>query len=294
MSDTVLVRKVIVTGATSMIGHFLLPRLVEAGYEVHAVSRGHVINPGTAVANVTWHQADITHPEQLPRLDAVALIHLGPLWLLPPLLPTLNALKIGRVIGFGSTSRFSKAASADAGERDLVAHLAGAEDRIKQLGGSLGIRWTVFRPTLIYDGVRDKNVTVIARFIRRYGFFPLPGEAAGLRQPVHADDLAAACVSCINHTPTFNKAYNLSGGETISYRQMVERIFLSLGKQPRFVHIPLGLFRMAIRIVSVLPSKRGLTGEMVTRMNIDLAFDHAEAARDFGFAPRSFNLSCCT
>lgn len=294
MSNPAAFHKIIVTGATSMIGHFLLPRLVEAGYEVHAISRGYVANPGAAGANVIWHQADITHPGQLPKLDAVALIHLGPLWLLPPLLPALNSLKVERVIGFGSTSLFSKAVSADAGERDFVARLAAAEDAIRQQGDSLGIKWTVFRPTLIYDGVRDKNITVITRFVRRYGFFPLPGKAVGLRQPVHADDLAAACVSCLNHPPTFNKAYNLSGGETMSYRQMVERIFMSLGKPSRFVPVPLGLFRLAIRIASLLPGKRGLTGEMVTRMNADLAFDHADATRDFGFAPRNFNLNCRT
>jgi nucleoside-diphosphate-sugar epimerase len=284
--------KVIVTGATSMIGHFLLPRLVAAGYEVHAISRKQHIETNDAGTDprVIFHVADITDPEQFPQLDAVALIHLGPLWLLPPLLPRLSSLNIRRVIGFGSTSLISKLLSADAGERKLVSSLAAAESAISQFCAQPGTNWTVFRPTLIYDCARDKNITVIARFIKRYGFFPLAGRAVGLRQPVHADDLAAACVTSLNHSATFNKVYNLSGGETLSYREMVTRIFAALGKRPRFVSIPLWLFQWAIRVASRLPSKRNLTGEMAARMNADLCFDHADAARDFGFAPRPLTL----
>ena len=150
------------------------------------------------------------------------------------------------------------------------------------------MHWTIFRPTLVYDGVRDKNVMVIARFIRRFGFFPLLGDGAGLRQPVHADDLAEACLMALDQPATFERAYNLSGEETLSYRQMVEKIFGSLGKPARFLIIPAWLFRAAIRVVMLLPGKRNMTPEMATRMNADLCFDHADATRNFGFSPRPF------
>jgi hypothetical protein len=39
----------------------------------------------------------------------------------------------------------------------------------------------------------------------------------------------------------------------------------------------------------LLPGKQEITTEMATRMNIDLCFDHTEAASDFGFAPRAFS-----
>ncbi|MDN5936191.1 MAG: SDR family NAD(P)-dependent oxidoreductase, partial [Nitrosospira sp.] len=288
MSDLAFPDKIIVTGATSVIGHFLLTRLVEAGCEVHAVSRSPGESLSTTDKKVFWHQADIRHAEQLPKVNAQALIHLAPLWLLPPLLPVLNPLRIERVIGFGSTSLFSKADSTDAGERQLAARFAAAEETIRSSCRNLEMNWTVFRPTLVYDCVRDKNVTVIARFVQRFGFFPLLGNAAGLRQPVHADDLAKACVMALGHPATFNKAYNLSGGETLSYQEMVEKIFGSLGKPARFLVIPAWLFRGAIRVVMLLPGKRNVTPEMAMRMNVDLCFDHADATRDFGFSPRPF------
>lgn len=291
MSDFASPPKIIVTGATSIIGRFLLPRLVNAGYEVHAISRNYCENPSETEKRVFWYPVDITHLEQLPRVNAQALIHLAPLWLLPPLLPVLNSLRIKRVIAFGSTSLFSKARSADAGEQQLVARFVEAEEAITRLSSTLEINWTVFRPTLVYDCVRDKNIAVIARFIRRYGFFPLLGEASGLRQPVHADDLAEACIRAVSQPVTFCRAYNVSGGETLGYRQMVERIFNSLDKSARFLIIPAWLFRAAIRVIMLLPGKRNMTPEMAMRMNVDLCFDHIDATRDFGFSPRPF-LPC--
>jgi nucleoside-diphosphate-sugar epimerase len=287
MSSSASSNKIIVTGATSIIGRFLLTRLLEAGYEVHALSRKN--NPDRGViSSLFWHQVNIDHPEQLPRFDAVALVHLAPLWLLPPLLPALSSLRIKRVIAFGSTSLFSKAHSADASERQVAARLNAAEEIIHRDCGVSRINWTVFRPTLVYDCDRDKNITQIARFIRRYGFFPLLGKAGGLRQPVHADDLAQACLLALNQPITFGRSYNLSGGETLTYRQMVEKIFSSLGTPIRFFIVPEWLFRLGIQGVALFPGKRGITPEMATRMNIDLCFSHADAAKDFGFAPKPF------
>lgn len=288
MSDPASSPKIIVTGATSIVGHYLLPRLLRAGYEVHAISRGGGKTLAPTGKQLRWHQADITHPDQLPKVDAQALIHLAPLWLLPALLPVLNTLQIKRVIGFGSTSLFSKADSADPNERQLAVHFSQAEEAISRLCGATGTRWTIFRPTLVYDHARDKNITRISGFIRRYGFFPLLGKGLGLRQPVHADDLAEACLMALEQQATFGKSYNLSGGETLTYRQMVETIFNTLQKTPHFLILPTWMFRGALRIMTLLPGKRSVTPEMATRMNVDLCFNHADATHDFGFSPRRF------
>ncbi|SEA43126.1 SDR family oxidoreductase [Nitrosospira multiformis] len=288
MADPGSRHKIMVTGATSIIGEFLLPNLLDAGYEVHAISR----RPAEALPSngkLIWHQADVSEPAQIPDVDVQILIHLAPLWLLPPLLPVLNTLQLKRVIGFGSTSVFSKLHSAHATERKVAARLAEAEETVRRFCSASAMDWTIFRPTLVYDCVRDKNITRIASFIRRYGFFPLIGRAAGLRQPIHAADLAQTCMTALFQPLTFNKAYNLSGGETLSYRQMVEKIFSSLGKPAHFLIAPLWLYRLAIRAAMLLPGKQEITTEMATRMNVDLCFDHTEATGDFGFAPRAFS-----
>lgn len=277
---------VLVTGATSQVGVFLLPRLANQGFTVHALSRAPRCdqNPG-----VIWHTVDIEEGD-LPSVEVACAIHLAPLPLLPSLLPLLAPNGLQRVIGFGSTSRFSKQNSADLDERTFAFKLAKAEREIASFCEPLGIPWTVFRPTLIYGCGMDKNITVIANFIRRFGFFPLIGETKGLRQPVHAEDLASACLSVLENPATFNRCYDLSGGETVSYREMVVRIFEGLGKPPRFLHVPLPVLQTLMMMASLLPRYHYLSGEMARRINEDLCFDHAEASRDFGYAPRGFQL----
>src|SRR5690606_38917999 len=123
------------------------------------------------------------------------------------------------------------------------------------------IDWTIFRPTMVYSLGRDKNITTIARFIKRFQFFPLVGTGNGLRQPVHAEDLARVCLDAINNSKTFNKSYNLSGGEVLTYRDMVNRISLHLGTKCKFVHIPLPLMRFALGWLSNLPGYHKVTPE---------------------------------
>lgn len=282
------VRRVIVSGASSQVGRFLLPKLVTAGAEVYALSRraGHDSAKESAVH---WLRADLGQPdlaETLPPADV--LIHIASIQLLPALLPVAAAKGVRRVIVFSSTSRYGKARSADSKEVEFVTRLVRAEEAVERICNEHGIDWTIFRPTLIYGAGMDSNVTTIAKLISKLGIFPVLGEAKGKRQPVHAEDLAKACVLALEASATFGKAYNLSGGEVLTYRQMVERVFAALEKKPRFVRVPMTAFHLAMKLVTLAPRYRDFSAEMARRMNEDLVFDHADAARDFGYAPRSF------
>ena len=283
-------RTVIVSGATSQVGRFLLPLLVQSGYRVVALSRETAPDWKADYAeNIFWLKADIQDPISLSTLPtARSLIHLAPLMILPPQLERFAALGIKRIIAFSSSSRFSKTVSPITAERTYARHLAAAEEELASSSEKHGIRWTVFRPTLIYGLGMDRNITLIRRLIRTVGVFPLFGRAAGLRQPVHAADLAAACVAVLENPQTYDRAYDLSGGETLTYHAMVSRIFESLHHKPKFVTIPMVLFRAAIGVLSFIPRYRDFNIAMAQRMNEDLVYVHDEATRDFGFMPKKF------
>ena len=200
-----------------------------------------------------------------------------------------------RRIAFSSTSRFTKRASASSCELEVVGRLIAAEDQVAAECERLGIAWTILRPTLIYGGHGgDRNVADIARLIRRFGFFPLFGAGGGLRQPVNAHDLAVAYLHSLNRVETHNKAYNLSGGQTLAYVDMVRRIFETLGRHPIFFRIPFTAFRLAVLLARIHPRFAHLTPEMALRMEADLVFEHGEASRDFGYAPGKFDPAYLT
>ena len=219
----------------------------------------------------------------------IIFIHLAPLWLLPDFLRELLTVGVllSRLVAFSSTSCLIKRYSSDDAERKLAACLSAAESKVKILCEGR-IPWTIFRPTLTYDGIQDKNVAFIRSFISRFGFFPVAGPAAGLRQPVHAVDLAAAVMAVLDNRRTHNHVYNLGGGETLTYRQMVARVFQCLGKREKIIALPPVLFISLMKFIGFCRPRLGVTPAMVRRMNEDLSFDIQAAVRDFSYQPGKF------
>lgn len=264
---------ILVLGASSLVGRPLLPLL---GERAVAVSRNpHVGAPGR------WVAADLGADPDLPPC-AIA-ISLAPIWLLPPLLPRLTANGLRRLIAFSSTSRFTKARSPDPAERETAEKLAAAEAAVMACEAA----WTIIRPTLIYAEGQDGNVSRLAALARRFDVLPLAGTGAGLRQPVHAEDLAAAVPRVLAAGATCNRAYDTPGGETLTYRAMCERVFEGLGRRPRILAIPPPLWRLSFR--AARPWLKGATAAMGERMAENLTFDAGPARRDFGWAPRDFH-----
>lgn len=272
--------RILVTGGSSVVGDYLLPRLAALGHEVTVLSRQSRSEPGWCRVDASLDSVWDASPD-----STEALIHLAPLPLVSRVLPGAPA-SLQRVVAIGTTSVYTKGESSSPKDRELVRQQRAAEQGLFDACAARGIAYTLFRPTLVYDGLRDNNVARIAHLIRRFGFFPVVAPAKGLRQPLHADDLAAACVAALSAQGS--KSYELAGGEQLSYRAMVERIFQSLSRQPHILPLPVGLYRAAIAVVRLLPRYRGLTPAVAERMNQDMVFDSSEAMRDFGLKPRGF------
>jgi nucleoside-diphosphate-sugar epimerase len=266
--------RLLITGATGQIGHFLLPLLNE--FETFAVSRSSHFSSDS----LQWIQGDLNSPFNISS-EIDYFIHLAGL----PLFPKISA---PRIIAFSSTSRFTKENSPNPHERKIAQSLIKSEETFIEFCEKQNIKWTLFYPTLIYGAGMDKNVLTLSRFIQRWGFFPLLGEAKGLRQPVHAEDLATACIKTLSNSSAYNKRYFLTGGETLTYKQMLTIIFEQLHKKPLFLTLPMGILKMGLNLLKVFPQFQYLNVEMLERMNQDLCFSSQLAMDDFGFEARSF------
>jgi nucleoside-diphosphate-sugar epimerase len=275
---------VLVLGATSLIGRFLVPRLESLGLEAYAISRKAL--PG-AFGAVQWIQADLDDPRLQAALpQATTVFSLSPIWALPAVLPALRAKGMRRLVAFSSTSVFTKAGSDDESERMTAQSLADGEAAVVAFCEAHDVAWTILRPTLIYAEGQDRNVTRLARLIQRLGFLPLAGAGEGLRQPVHAQDLATGALLAAIRPATCDKAYDLPGGETLTYRQMAERIFQALGRPARILTAPMWLWRLGF--LAARPFLPGATAQMGRRMSADLVFNAAPARQDFDWNPRLF------
>lgn len=279
--------RVMILGARSQVGHFLIPRLINSGYQVLATSRKKVQD--SAISELEWFEVDLESSKELNLPENTeTVISLAPVWLLAARLNEMAELGVRRLIFFSSTSRFTKLKSTSDDDKMLATRLAESESRLIEECDANGVKWTLFRPTMVYGCGLDKNVFSISSFISRFGCFIMAGEGNGCRQPVHADDLAASCLQALNNEATFQKDYNLSGGETLSYNKMVKIIFELIGRKPRMCLVRRSLLNSIMSIASILPGFRHVTPAMIDRMEEDLCFDHSPAVSDFNYAPRGF------
>jgi len=277
---------VVVLGASSMVGAHLLQQLRVSGCEIHAFSRSYHGTSGTD--GVTWHRC---HDVPLSDITNLKLcVCATPIWVLPDYFSQLIAAGVRRVVALSSTSVFTKQNSLDTSERLLSNKIRDAENNFKQWAQFYGVEWVILRPTMIYGSGADKVITGITNFIKHFGFFPLYGQASGLRQPVHAVDVARACVSALHHKDVKGMDFNLSGVETMTYKELVSMVFLANGLKPRFVAFPAFIFCLGFCVLRFLPRYHDWTRGMALRMNQDQICDHSEASSVLGFRPQGFKL----
>lgn len=280
----------LVLGGSSQAGSWLVPSLIESGWTVHLVSRG--MKPQVDYGpNAIWHSLDLR--DATARFPAVEIrVVFDTLGIASEWLDRMREAGARRVITFSSTSVFTKVDSSDPVDIKSINDVQKREQGFAETCARLRIGWTILRPTLIYGGkFGDRTVRDIARVIRLFGFFPAFGSAAGLRQPVHAADLAKACMQICDNEATFNRGYNLGGGEILPYHEMIARIFTAMGRRPRIVRIPLAAFALAAKVARLHPRYRHIRSSMAERMEKNMTFSNAEATADFGFAPRPFELN---
>lgn len=275
---------VVVFGAGGQIGRYLVPRLLDRGDRVIGVSRAPRVS---AHDGFDWIRGDL-HGQvpHLPEHDAI--FSLGPLdafaaWLERTPMPATPGL-----IAFSSMSVKGKAASIDAAERALAETLERAEQQLIRAAEATRRRWTLLRPTLIYGAGIDRNLSALARAGMRWRVFPQVPAASGLRQPVHASDLADAALAAWTRPAAGGRILELGGGERIAYATMLQRVQASLPVRCLALPIPFSGIRLALALARRFPQWRMIPVGALSRLQVDLVADNDAARTLLEWSPRPF------
>jgi len=214
-------------------------------------------------------------------------ISFGPIWLLAPFLERL-ALKhpqqlqgLCGVIACSSSSAITKRFAANRFDRELVARLTTAEDRLIATCRRLELPCRILRPTLIYGRVGpyvDRNLSRLIGLMRQLPLLPLPAHT-GLRQPIHASQLAAVALELVRQfstsgwDPQLLQRIALGGDSELSYAAMLRALQQSLphtdpARRCRVLSLPNRLFYAAATPL-LLQSPKAF--EAVLRMGSDLS-----------------------
>ena len=204
--------RIVISAAVNQIGFFALGRAAALGMDVRATRRRRCFQ--TDPAPVTWQDAP----------DASdALVHSGPLRLAAGMVDRLGPNGLRAAVAFSSASIHFKGASTDPAEARMVGGLRQGEEDFARACERHGVSATILRPTLIYGCGLDENVSTLAAMLRRLPALPVPWGANGLRQPVHADDLADLALRAVQAARPGLTVLDAPGGERLGYRAMLRR-----------------------------------------------------------------------
>lgn len=270
---------VLVLGASGPVGHFLLPRLVAGGAGVLAVSRK---PPRAAAAGVTWIEHDLDRGPA--PVEPGALVSAGPLE--HAFAQARAAARLGRLVALSSAGIGYKLDSADPVERDRMQRLKATESGLIALCRERRITLTLLRPTLLYGGGGSPGDERLRRLATAFRMLPVAG--GGLRQPVHADDLARVMITALERDAAAAGVFELGGGETLDYPGMLRRIGNASGRRVRVVRVPLWLMKTALGIAHALGCLSDIRPVMLARQRIDLVVDDTPAREVLDWDPRPF------
>ena len=275
----------IVLGATSIVGRYLIEHLVDLDFTGVALTRTLSLPLKNNTPNFSW--CDISKNKNLPIFPPSILFSLAPITALPDFLAGVGNIK--QLIALSTSSTAYKSESTDPFERNMVKQVLKAEKKVQNFCLQKGIKYTIFRPTLIYDPGRDKNLTTIATFINRFKTFPIVWPGKGKRQPIHANEVAEAMVAALSFPSAQGKMFHLPGGETLTYREMVCRIFESLERRPLIVYLPISLARIGFKIWNTF-TKAEYSVASLDRMNKDLTFNATPVKEALHITCRPFSF----
>lgn len=274
-----LTPRAVVFGASGQIGRFVTAKLADDGVELLALSRA----PGQTPARrgVVWQQARL--PDAVPALPRVEVIFsLGPLDLFARWLQHQRIAGQPTIVAVSSMSAVSKAAARLPAERALAARLRDAEQHVLERCADLGLACTLLRPTLIYGVGMDRSLSPLARAAMRWRIMPLP-RAPGLRQPLHAEDLAKAVLAAWRAAPQSAQCIEIGGGERLSVSAMFARVHASMVERSVPLVVPHWFLKLAGGF-----ARWSSAAAKIARFDDDLVADNAVLERSLGIKPRGF------
>jgi NADH dehydrogenase len=284
---------ILITGAAGEIGSRLARRLHRQGHQVRAL-----VLPGDPLVDrlantATVHFGDVTRPETLadPFGGVDVVYHLAAVLLCE------SAVQFQAVNVEGTRHVVDAAVAAKVGHLVHISsasvvyprttHYSRSKRQAEEIVRACALlNWTIVRPTLVYDREGGLEFKMYADFVRRYPFLPMLAGGYARKRPVHVDDLLSGLASMAGNPITYGKTYNLSGGETLTLRELAALLLERQGQSNKPVlSIPASLGCLGARAWGLLRRRPLLMEHTIAGLTQDADLDPSAATRDLGYHP---------
>jgi uncharacterized protein YbjT (DUF2867 family) len=208
--------KILVAGSTGRVGRYLVEQLAQAGHHVRALTR----NAAKAQfsGNVEVVEGDLKRPETLESaLEGVTGLHL---------------------INFGGddyapleTGPEIVAMAEKAGVKRVTVLRGGEKGSIENAVEASSLAWTMLQPVEFMTGALDYAPSIRTEGVVRQPF------ANRKTAIVHEADIAAVGAVALTQDGHGGKAYNITGPEVLTPRDLVRMIGEAAGREIRFIEL---------------------------------------------------------
>jgi len=274
--------KVVMTGATGFTGAYTVPLLLQKNIRVTCLVRNSSDINVLPETNIDLAYGDFNKPESVERAfeGADTLVNIASLGFGHAKAIVQAAVRKGlqRAIFISTTAIYT---SLDAASKSIRLE---AEETIR----SSNLAYTILRPTMIYGGPGDRNISRLIRYLAKYPIIPVFGNGNQLQQPIHVEDVAKAITDVLSTDATIHKSYNIAGAEPITFTQMIDIIGVILECKTYRVHFPNPLIMTGLNLLEKFGIPFPIKAEQVMRLNENKNFECSEAYQDFGYRPLSF------
>ncbi|MBD9461561.1 NAD-dependent epimerase/dehydratase family protein [Pseudomonas sp. Pdm06] len=123
-----------------------------------------------------------------------------------------------------------------------------AEEALKELVKDSSMELVIIRPPLVYGGNAPGNFQRLLKIVRLG--MPLPFLAANnQRSMIALDNLIDFIVHCIKHPAAAGELFLISDGADVSTVDIVRTIANGMGRKPRLIYVPVGVIRVAAKLL---------------------------------------------
>ena len=151
-----------------------------------------------------------------------------------------------------------------------------AETVLHRVAEETGLEVVIIRPPLVYGpGVKANFLRLLGVVVRG---IPLPFASINNRRSmVYLGNLVEAISICATHPKAAGQVFLVSDCDDVSTAELIRRIAIALGREPRLMHFPPNLIRLAGRLL-------GKTNAVV-RLLGSLTIDSSKIKRELGWQP---------
>ncbi|MBI3820369.1 MAG: NAD-dependent epimerase/dehydratase family protein [Planctomycetes bacterium] len=309
--------KVLLTGATGLLGRHLLPILIDEKHEVRVLVRPGRENAlrspdltpflrADKIEIVTGNLKNVSREASNDVVDwmkpvvrgCTAVIHLAAL---PPWAPE-EEMKHVNIFGTrelvhaakrANIKRFLHFSSAECSDNLVYNVFRDTKKASEKPVRGNNLEWTVFRPAPMYGPGDRRFLGPMIDKIEKASAFDIPGDGSIKLAPVHVEDVAQCVARTLVYGMAVDAVYHMSG-PGIGYDDMLKTLGAVIGKEPKIKHASLKFKENILKIRDLLTKDPQKKLALATARN-DLRYflkDHVypndDAKQQVGFNPREF------